>query len=235
MSGEVTVRWGRLDRFDADGFERLLSPNERSRAAAFRFPRDRSRFVAARGLLRTLLGDRLGVDPKLIEFSYGEHGKPQLADDEQNVHFNLSHSAGVMALAICEGREVGVDVEAVREDLFAEGIARRYLPAEVAEEIERRAGTERSREFFRAWVRQEAYAKGRGAGLELIGQSPDPEDWTILDLDLSRGYAGALAIEGGGLDGGEQLVADPAPFADSGVELDQVVDVLHAGPAEPVL
>jgi 4'-phosphopantetheinyl transferase len=234
MRSEVTVRWGGLDHHGSDRFEPLLSRDERDRAASFRFVRDRSRYVVARGLLRTFLGERLGLDPARIEFAYGEHGKPCLADDT-GLHFNLSHSAGVMALAMSEGREVGVDVEAVREDLFAEGIARRYLPAQVATEIERRPEADRSREFFHAWVRQEAYAKCRGVGLELVGQSPDPEDWTILDLDLGRGYAGALAIEGGGLHGGEQVVADPASFADSVVELDQVVDVLLAGAAEPLL
>jgi 4'-phosphopantetheinyl transferase len=234
MSSEVTVQWGGLDDHGSDRFERLLSRDERDRAASFRFLRDRSRYVVARGLLRTVLGERLGLDRARIEFAYGEHGKPCLPD-HTGLHFNLSHSAGMMALAISEGREVGIDVEAVREDLFAEGIARRYLPAQVATEIEGRPEADRSREFFSAWVRQEAYAKGRGAGLELEGQSPDPEDWTILDLDLGRGYAGALAIEGGGLNGGQQLVADPAPFADPVVELDQVVDVLLARPAEPLL
>jgi 4'-phosphopantetheinyl transferase len=190
---DVTVWWGHLDGA-ADRLERLLSPDERSRAAAFRFPRDRSRFVAARGWLRKLLGDHLGLDPRRIEFDYGKHGKPRLADGEVELRFNVSHSNGVVALAFCQGREIGVDVEERRDDLFAFGIARHYLPERVATEIEQRAGNERSAEFFRAWVRQEAYAKGRGIGLEAIGE--DPADWSIADLDLLDGYAAALAAEG---------------------------------------
>jgi 4'-phosphopantetheinyl transferase len=193
MSGDVTVRWGWLDRHDADGFEPVLSPDEGDRAASFMFARDRSRYVVARGLLRTLLGERLGIDPERVAFAYGEHGKPRLAEDT-GLRFNLSHSNGLMALALCEGREVGVDVEAKRDELFTTGIARRYLPAPTADEIERRTGTERAAEFFRAWVRQEAYAKGRGAGLELIGESP--RGWSIADLDLAGGFAAAVAIEG---------------------------------------
>jgi 4'-phosphopantetheinyl transferase len=233
MTGEVTVWWGGLDRYDADRFESLLSPDERDRAESFRFTRDRSRYVVARGLLRTLLGERLGVGPERVEFAYGEHGKPRLAGEDR-LRFNLAHSGDVLALALCEGREIGIDVEAQREDLFAEGIARRYLPAYAALEIERRPEADRTREFFRAWVRQEAYAKCRGGGLELIGHTPDPEDWTIVDLDLRGGYAAALAIERcGAFDRGEQVVADAARVGHSAVELDQVVDVLHAGPAEP--
>jgi 4'-phosphopantetheinyl transferase len=193
MNGDVTVRWGWLDGHDADGFETVLSPAELDRAASFRFARDRSRYVVARGLLRTLLGERLGIDPERVAFAYGEHGKPRLAEDT-GLRFNLSHSNGLMALGLCEGREVGVDVEAKRDELFTTGIARRYLPARAADEIERRTGTERTAEFFRAWVRQEAYAKGRGVGLELIGESP--RGWSIADLDLAGGFAAAVAIEG---------------------------------------
>lgn len=234
MSGDVTVRWGWLDRHDADGFEPVLSPDERDRAASFMFARDRSRYVVAHGLLRTLLGERLGIDPERVAFAYGEHGKPRLAEDT-GLRFNLSHSNGLMALALCEGREVGVDVEAKRDELLTTGIARRYLPAPTADEIERRTGTERTAEFFGAWVRQEAYAKGRGAGLELIGRIPASADWSVVDLELVDGYAAALAIEGGGdRDGGEQLIADLASVGHSGVEVHQVVQVLSARAAEQV-
>lgn len=193
MRGEVTVRWGGLDRHRSDHFEPLLSPDERDRAASFRFTLDRSRYVVSRGLLRTLLGERLDIDPAQIEFAYGGHGKPRLADDSR-VRFNLAHSGGVVALAFCEGREIGIDVEAQRHDLLAQAIARRYLPAQLAMEIERRPEAGRAREFLRAWVRQEAYAKGRGVGLELIGEKP--QGWSIADLDLLDGYAAAVAVEG---------------------------------------
>lgn len=233
MSAEPTVRWAELDGPASDSLAALLSPDERERAESLRFARDRERFTAARGLMRALLGDRLGLDPARIAFVYDEAGKPRLA--EGDLRFNLSHSAGLVAVAICEGREVGIDVEAIREDLFAEGIARRYLPAEMAAEIGRRSGSERTEAFFRAWVRQEAYAKARGGGLELIGEAPDPAGWTVIDLELAPGYAAALAIEGGGsLHGGEQLVADLARVRDAGVELHQVVHLIGAGTAEPV-
>jgi 4'-phosphopantetheinyl transferase len=190
---EVTVWWGHLDGA-ADRFARSLSTDERRRAAAFRFPRDRSRFIAARGLMRNVLGGHLGLDPKRLEFAYGVHGKPRLAHDT-DLRFNVSHSNGVMALALCRRREIGIDLEARREESATEGIARRYLPSRVAAEIERHAaGDEPSDAFFRAWVRQEAYAKGRGVGLEVIGE--DPEDWSITDLELLDGYAAALAAEG---------------------------------------
>jgi 4'-phosphopantetheinyl transferase len=194
MTRDVTVLWADLEGLRGAPPGSLLSADERRRAASFRFTRDREQFVVARGLLRKLLGERLGTDPKGIEIAYGEHGKPRLADDAAGLSFNVSHSAGVAVFAFCEGAEVGVDIEAIREKLAAERIARRYLPPEAAERIERSEGSDRAREFFRAWARQEAYVKGRGRGLELIGERP--AGWSISDLGLADGYAAALAVEG---------------------------------------
>ena len=171
MSGDVTVRWGWLDRHDADGFEPLLSPDERDRAASFRFARDRSRYVVARGLLRTVLGDRLDIHRERVAFAYGEHGKPRLAEDT-GLRFNLSHSNGLVALALCEGREVGVDVEAERDELFTTGIARRYLPARTADVIERRTGTERTAEFFRRLGPAGGLCKGPRRGPRVDRREP---------------------------------------------------------------
>jgi 4'-phosphopantetheinyl transferase len=194
LNQEVAVQWAEIDVIGGESLAELLSTEEQARAQRLLFNRNRRQFIATRGLLRRLLGERLGVDPARIEFAYDEHGKPRLAAPDSGLRFNVSHSDGLAAFAFCEGREVGVDVEAMRDDLAAERIARRYLPAEAADRIDRSAGADRVREFFRAWVRQEAYAKGRGEGLRAIGESP--EGWTIADLEPMDGYAGAVAVEG---------------------------------------
>ena len=218
MTGAVvTIRWAYLDDHGTNRFEPLLSRDERARAAAFRFDRDRRRYVVARGLLRTLLGERLGEDPGGVNFAYGERGKPRLAR-ETGLRFNLSHSNGVGAIALCEGREVGIDIEARRDGLRIEGIARRFLPPNAVRELEGRTGEDRSGEFFRAWVRQEAFAKANGAGLERIAERPDPDRWSTLDLNLVDGYAAALAVERLPVDRGEELVADATRYYDPEAE-----------------
>jgi 4'-phosphopantetheinyl transferase len=58
----------------------LLSPDERERATRFHFPIHRQRFIAARGLLRTVLARYVNTSPQSLRFSYGPHGKPALAD-----------------------------------------------------------------------------------------------------------------------------------------------------------
>ena len=193
--GEATVRWALLEGASAGEFEALLSPDERARAAKFRFAPDRERYVIARGLLRRLLGERLAMSPERVELAYSQEGKPRLAEDV-SLRFSLSHSRDAVVLAFCEGREIGVDVEQIRDRRFSAEIARRYLPPVEAEEVLHRAGDDQVRAFFRAWARMEAYAKARGGGLTLIGESPDPAHWSIFDLALLDGYAAALAVEG---------------------------------------
>jgi 4'-phosphopantetheinyl transferase len=229
----LTIRWADLDCCDRSSLRALLSADELERASRLRFERDRRRFVAARGLLRTLLGERLGVDAWGLEFDYGERGKPRLRG-QTGLRFNLAHSGPLLLVALSEGRDVGVDVEAIRDDLAAESIARRFLPAEAADEIEGHGGHARIEAFFSAWVRQEAFAKASGAGLELIGQAPDPERWRVVDLELAPGYAAALAIESDALvDRDEQLIADLARIVDPGAEVGEAVELLPSRAAEP--
>src|SRR5579859_7358859 len=101
-----------------------LSEDEHVRAARLHFARDRRRFVAARGILRALLGAYLGIEPRLLQFTYGAHGKPALAPTHGEVwlSFNLAHSDELALYALARRRPVGVDVERMRLMDDASGI-----------------------------------------------------------------------------------------------------------------
>src|ERR1700691_1545671 len=79
-----------LDRSDEAVLElaRLLTGDERERAARFHFDRDRSRYIVGRGSLRVLLGSYLGLEPDQVQLAYGHNGKPQLRGAGPS--FNLS-------------------------------------------------------------------------------------------------------------------------------------------------
>ncbi|MFL5819847.1 MAG: 4'-phosphopantetheinyl transferase family protein [Solirubrobacteraceae bacterium] len=217
-AGEVHV-WVadlRVDRGRRQQLERHLSPDERARAARFRRQSDRDRFVAARGLLREVLADRLGLPPDRVEMTATETGKPRLASASGDLRFNASRSGERAAFALASAREVGVDVELVRDDLDVDTVARRALsPAEL------RAWTQlpaagRAAAFFAAWARKEAYAKGRGEGLALgldrietepvagrpgrlrVVEPGAETGWEACDLDAGHGYVAAVAAEGAG-------------------------------------
>src|SRR5262245_2751365 len=110
----------------------LLSDAERQRAGRFAFDRDRRRFTVARAQLRRLLSARLGVRPETVELVCGAHGKPALAQHfaASGLRFNVSHSDDFAVYAFASGREIGVDVEAIRvihdaDDMAAQFFSRR--------------------------------------------------------------------------------------------------------------
>ncbi len=196
-----------------------LSADERERAERFHFEKDRTRFVVARGGLRSILGRYTGLHPARLQFSYGAQGKPELAGmagQHSALRFNLSH-AGTQALyAVTGGRKIGVDVEFIRADFASMEIAERFFsPREVAalRELPTQA---RTRAFFNCWTRKEAYIKALGEGLSCPLDSfavslaeedagallwsasggREVERWTMKSLWLGAEYAAALAVEG---------------------------------------
>src|SRR5262245_26251739 len=113
-------------------FERVwtfLSTSERERADRFLFETDRHRFVAAHGALREILGKYLHMEPSELEFCDSPSGKPFLqlsAAEKHELHFNLSHSAGLALCAIAHF-EVGVDVERIQTRKDLDGIVERFF------------------------------------------------------------------------------------------------------------
>ncbi len=197
-----------------------MSEDERARAGRFFFERDRRRFVVGRGTLRAILGRYLGLPPGDLAFSYSPHGKPVLSPgaDGPPLCFNLSHAAGLALVAVARGREVGVDLERVREDFATGEIARRFFsPAEVAA-LEALPPEGQCAAFFNCWTRKEAYIKARGEGLSLplhrfqvsvaagqpaalLATADDPDEtsrWSLSELLPGPGYVAALAAAGRG-------------------------------------
>ena len=89
--------------------EAMLSDGERQKARSFQREMMRDRYIAVRGLLRQTLASYLHVEPASLQFVLGEHGKPSLADAA--LHFNLSHSADTLLIAVADFTDIGVDIE----------------------------------------------------------------------------------------------------------------------------
>jgi 4'-phosphopantetheinyl transferase len=199
---------------DAHGqLEATLSADERARAARFRFDSDRKHFIAARGILRSLLGRYLHERPGEIQFCYGPQGKPALRWQDSNppVHFNLSHSHDLVLLAFSDTREVGIDLERLRPHFAAEEIAERFFaPPEVAE-FRALPAELRVEGFFLCWTRKEAYIKAKSGGLQIPLdsfrvsltpgqperlQSEDCSRWSIRSFEPTPGFVSTLVVEG---------------------------------------
>lgn len=146
-----------------------LVEEELARAARFVFPELGRRFILARGRLRELLAQRLGVAPCAIRFRYGPHGKPELDGSlrDAGLHFNLSHCGDRALAGFCVGRRIGVDIEEWRALRDETALARRnFAPGELADYLSLPASL-RTEGFFNGWSRKEAFIKAVGRGLSL--------------------------------------------------------------------
>jgi 4'-phosphopantetheinyl transferase len=111
----VRVRWLVVEAEDTPHLSRwrsMLDPQESVRADSYHFAADRNTYTAAHALLRSMLSEATGIPTQLWRFVIEEFGKPELAVQfrECNLHFNISHTRGLVACAIAH-QQVGVDVE----------------------------------------------------------------------------------------------------------------------------
>jgi 4'-phosphopantetheinyl transferase len=146
-----------------------LSDEERLKAQKKRAGGPRQEFIAGRGSLRVLLGAAIGIEPEEVVIEAGEFHKPRLAGAHQMVPaFNVSHSRGIVLIALAADGEIGVDVEYVNRDIEVEEVGRTAFHVNDLARIERAAARdEKVTEFFRCWTRKEAVAKADGRGLML--------------------------------------------------------------------
>lgn len=194
----------------------LLSDAERQRAGRFASDRVRRRFVVARARLRQLLGARLGVRPDSVELVYGAYGKPALARRyaASGLHFNASHSEDVAVYAFSIGREIGVDVEALRVIRDADAIAARFFSRTENQAYLALDPRDRPAGFFNCWTRKEAFVKALGDGLHYpldrfdVSLAPDEPakilrvanttgeecGWTVHGFVPEPGFIGAVVV-----------------------------------------
>src|SRR5258707_8270511 len=109
----------------------LLSDDERARAGRFSFVEHANRYTVARANLRRILSRYTDVAPELLKFKYSANGKPFLAN--ASIRFNLSHSSNLAVVGVTRDREIGIDVEQIRNDNDLLDVAENYFaPAERA-------------------------------------------------------------------------------------------------------
>ncbi len=221
---ENEVQLWRVDleaiRGDQSRWEEVLSLDEKERASRFHFSKDRQLFIASRALLRRILAAYLNANPSEFNFSYSKTAKPSLAGEHASsrMTFNVSHSGGIALYAFSLRRELGVDVEQVRQDFDVEPIAQRFFSAREREQLAALPKREIVDAFFRCWTRKEAYIKATGDGLSLplsqfdvslessetsvlVATRPDTteaERWFLREVPAGAGYSAALCVRGRG-------------------------------------
>ena len=217
---EVQLFYADLEHVEGsvDDFVQLLSSDEIMKANSFIFTKLRKRYIRGRGLLRIILGSCLGILPDRVSFSYNSYGKPFIHEslNKIDLRFNLSHSNGVIAIALSIGCEIGIDIEQIKPIAGMHDIAKTiYTPCE-KKILESSTALQRIELFFRFWTRKEATAKAIGTGLaqpiekiDVSTCSSNPvaaivrrrkcislSKWFVRDIQPFENYAASVAVEG---------------------------------------
>lgn len=197
----------------------LLQPAELERVDKAYSEQVRLRFLAARAMQRTVLAHYApGVDPASLRFVTGVHGKPELAPEfaALGLHFNVTHTGGLVGIAVSRQRDVGCDAENLRERTTALKLARRYFTAEEARNLEALPLTEQPARFYSLWTLKESWMKATGRGIaagldnaafsldekhRVVGLSfaaDDASDWRFWQFAPTREHVLALALRAPG-------------------------------------
>jgi 4'-phosphopantetheinyl transferase len=197
-------------------FSNLLSQDERERASRFHFERDARKFTVARGSTRSILSAYVKQARPDLQFTYSQHGKPSIGGASGEIRFSVSHSGDFALVAVTCGREVGVDIEKIREDVETDKLAERFFSEAERLAIRALPAERRVPAFFRCWSCKEAFLKAQGVGLSrpldsfdvevdadrparLLATRPSADEarrWLLYDIEAPAGYAAAAAAEG---------------------------------------
>ncbi|MGD1702459.1 4'-phosphopantetheinyl transferase family protein [Dapis sp. BLCC M229] len=192
----------------------ILSPDEIERANRFYFERDKNRFIIARGTLRKIISRYLNIEPKKLQFSYSDHGKPYLKNT--SILFNLSHSQDLALYAVTKVNLIGIDLEYIRPMNDAESLAKRFFSAQEYNLISQLPPQKQQETFFKLWTCKEAYLKATGDGLagglekveiSLIPEKPvdffsingnmeEASHWYLHQFIPQPNYIAAVAVAG---------------------------------------
>ncbi len=192
-------------------YTQTLSADEQARAARFIDDAVRGRFILARGMLRRVLGEALGLPASAVIFAYGARGKPYLPGSALN--FNLSHADDMLLLALAEDRIIGADVERIRPMTEMNTVARMNFSPREQDAFFAVPAPQRDRAFYTGWTRKEAYIKAMGDGFALplkdfdvtltpdapakllYAKGDDVNRWELIHIEPGAGYVAALCVQ----------------------------------------
>lgn len=124
----------------------------------------------------------------IIEFQYGEHGRPFLTPPYQNIYFNLSHTDRSVALVIGQSPAIGVDIEQIKPRRFFDRLLTRTFTEKEQHWIQHAPDFKAA--FFMLWSGKEAYLKADGSGLSRLSELAfDPINRTMHGpLEIASNY-----------------------------------------------
>ena len=193
-------------------YRQLASPDELLRCDRFLVAEAQRRYLVSRALVRTALSEYANVAPAAWIFAANPYGKPSILEPAgTELHFNVSHTAGLAVCAVTRSAEVGVDAEFVDQGFAAVSVARLSFTAEESELLDAAAPDERMKRFFQLWTLKEAFIKGIGRGLNLpmkdfsirmdrwqppkVSSATERSDWNLAQIQMGKNHQISLCVD----------------------------------------
>jgi len=150
-------------------FFEWLSPEERAQHRRFRFDKHRHTYLISHALVRQALSLSTQIAPAQFSFKTNAYGKPFVAAPAhlQTVHFNLSHTEGLAAVAISKQTALGIDVENIHRRDMTQELAEQFFAPEECQVVSQASDQERSTKMLEFWTLKESYIKAVGMGLSI--------------------------------------------------------------------
>jgi 4'-phosphopantetheinyl transferase len=152
--------------------------------------------IISRGILRILLGNYLGLDPKELLFEASPYGKPFLSNPiKPEISFNLSHSGDLLLIALSKDKQIGIDVERIDEQIDFRSLSHMIFLDE--EQLALSCSTNPIHDFYVLWTAREAILKLTGLGFShpahnfsVIRENKVPHFSTIpVEINSSHAYS----------------------------------------------
>ncbi|SFL84767.1 4'-phosphopantetheinyl transferase family protein [Nitrosomonas communis] len=142
----------------------LLNELEKNRVSRFLRINDQRSFIAAHTLKRLMLSEATDEEPAFLQFSTSEFGKPELVGQDV-IHFNISHTHGMVAVVCSKFESIGVDVERLQTIELDMLWMNHVFTNEEIEAI--RKAPDSMLALMRHWTAKEAVMKADGRGMSL--------------------------------------------------------------------
>ena len=133
-------------------------------------------------LLNDILENYFFMDTTKIEYIYNEFGKPYIKDS--NLYFSLSHSNGVIALAVSK-EEIGLDIELIKD--VKDNLALKVMNEAEYNIYKGLSKNDKISYFYEVWTSKEAYVKKLGSALTLNPSNINIDSDVILkNINISN-------------------------------------------------
>ena len=197
-----------------DQCQSWLTDEERFAATRLKQQSSRNQHIVGRGMVRRLLSRRANCMPSDLVFKCSHNGKPSvIAPQSAIMSFNISHTEGLVLVALSDRGEIGVDVESLSRKIDIH-LAERYFAKPEVDYINSWYDFHsRSMAFIKVWTLKESFVKATGLGLSIplssfsfeVLDSDRPKikvlspslreyaDWGVMSFSPADGYLGAIS------------------------------------------